>query len=140
MGHNNVISTRRFSSNQYNPRNATSMAAVRAQCPLNPFFVYSHPRSWRADGIPPDGYHPGQMFSPVREARVHHLLRRLSRWPNAFKKPKRFHMVNKKVKKPHASSRTAGCSAVGSKGEQSSAVYSGTHRAATYIQYLIQLW
>lgn len=40
---------------------------------LSTLFSYSHPRSWRADGIPPDGYHPGQLFSPLRGARVRHL-------------------------------------------------------------------
>lgn len=71
---------------------------------LSTLFSYSHPRSWRADGIPPDGYHPGQLFSPLRETRVHHLLppSSLSRWPNASKKPKRFHMVKKKIKQKTA--------------------------------------
>lgn len=60
----------------------------------------------------------------ARLAYIISFLRRLSRWPHTFKKPKRFHMV-KKVKKPHASSRTAGCSVViGTKGEKSLAVYS----------------
>lgn len=108
-----------------------STAAVRAQRPLSTLFSYSHPRSWRADGIPPDGYHPGQLFSPLRGARVapppSSIVPRAS--PCASKKPRDDFMWWKKSQKTAGfvlpNSRTAGCcSVVETKGEpQSSTMY-----------------
>lgn len=75
----------------------------------------------------------------ARLAYIISFLRRLSRWPNASKKPKRFHMVKKNVKKPHASSRAAGCTAVGTKEEEPSAVYSGTIKCRNIYSILITI-
>lgn len=115
--------------NRCDPRNAMLMAGQCCSGAMSsqPFFRILTPA---ADEL--KGYHltvttrDSCSLPFARLAYIISFLRRLSRWPNAFKKPKRFHMV-KKVKKPHASSRTAGCSTVvGTKGEKSLAVYSGT--------------
>lgn len=69
----------------------------RAQRP-QPFFRILTPAADER-GIPPDVYHPGQLFSPLRGP-VCTPSSVAPRWPSASKKPRRFHVVQKKVKKP----------------------------------------
>lgn len=65
------------------------------------FHIVSPPQL-TSTGIPPDGYHPGQLFFPLREISILSLslsLFIILHWPYMPKKPRRFHVVAKKKEK-----------------------------------------